>query len=211
MTTSVRTLLAINVGALLSLAAAIGATLAAGLPLSALFRDPLEVAGSHALVGLASNVGVLLWCATASICFCTAESVRRRGGNRGTRGLFTYFAVLTSVLLADDLLMIHDRLMRDTVGVGGWVLFPLYGLAVVFGAYRYADVLARTDYRPAVLALAFFAMSMGVDAVQSPLQNVLGQWRIAVEDGFKFLGIVAWTTYWVGTCLGELGRERGPA
>jgi hypothetical protein len=62
-----------------------------------------------------------------------------------------------------------------------------------------------------VLAVCFFASSIGVDVLQHHLEPYLGEWRILLEDGFKLFGIVSWCGYFSTCCYefvtGSIGLE----
>ena len=53
-----------------------------GVPVSNLTRDPLAVMGAPVYTGLLSNLGILLWCATAAITLFGAAVLGKRAKRR---------------------------------------------------------------------------------------------------------------------------------
>src|SRR5688572_9327807 len=75
------------------------------IPLSSLTRDMASIAHVHPLIGVVSNVGILLWCATAVICLFGGSLLRQKGMHAEARFLL-WGGVMTLVLLVDDLFMV---------------------------------------------------------------------------------------------------------
>ena len=171
-----------------------------GIPISALTRDPTAVAGVHPLTGLVSNLGILLWCASAALCLFSATVLHRTGADRATHRLIFWAGIVTVVLLLDDLFLLHERIYPAVFGVGERAVFGVYGamLLTYFSVYR--NVLARTDPSLLVVALACFGVSLIVD--QGP-ESILPA-HLLFEDGFKFLGIASWFGYFSTLCYEQL-------
>ena len=99
-------------------------------------------------------------------------------------------ALLTSLLLVDDLLLLHDdiflRVLPDDRPI-------LLAYAVAFGAWLlyYAADLPRSAFVPLGVASAGFAVSAGSDIVWESEND----WRLILEDGSKFLGIWSWVVF----------------
>lgn len=71
----------------------------------AMTQYPTAIAGIHPLSGFISRLGVLLWCAAASICFFAAWTLRNSKQGDTFRFLL-FFALLTAYLMFDDLFQI---------------------------------------------------------------------------------------------------------
>ena len=168
------------------------ASFALGVPIAFFVRDPMSTLDGHPLTGVLSNVGVLLWCAAAAICFFASALVRDRRPE--IAAFFLWSAVVTTVLLLDDFFLFHDDLARRFFGVKQRYveLAYLFGIAVYLAAFW--RVLLASEWRLLFAALALFALSMGIDQLQ---HLWLSPWRIGLEDGAKFLGIVGWMGFFV--------------
>jgi hypothetical protein len=167
------------------------------IPIQDLTRDAVSVTGVSVLVGLLSEVGKLMWMAAATVCLLTALALRTDAARRWWLVFFAVFGVLTLVLLADDVLLIHSRILANRVRnpyagkmlVGAYVL--IVGAAVVF----FRRQIARTDFVFLALAVSFFGLSLLVD------QPGNRHSRILIEDGSMLLGILSWLIYFTRAAL----------
>ncbi len=191
------TLLLLYAATSLVLMGGLGLAFWSGLPVSDLLRDPAAVTGAHPLVGLFSNIGVLLWAATAAICFFCA-ALRRTGLVRRRCALFLLASGgITLVLLVDDFFLVHEQ-------VAAWsepfeaALFAAYALVLLVHIAAFRRIVFETDYLLVFLAMSFF--------VASALIDVLPGWHLSfvLEDAFKLLGIVSWLAYFARTGFQEI-------
>ncbi len=160
-------------------------------PLSSLTRDMAGIAHVHPFIGVVSNVGILLWCATAVICLFSRNLLRQQGLHEEARFLL-WAGLMTTVLLFDDLFMIHEYIAPVHLHVNEKVVLASYACAA--GAYllSHRRLILATNYRLLAAAMVLFTVSMLVD-----ISDVSGWWRLG-EDGFKILGIASWLGYHAG-------------
>lgn len=185
----------------------LGAVAAAGLWLDVevprLTRDPAVVAEVGPLTGSLSNLGVMLWCASAAIWLFSATLLRARGARADARfALVT--GLLTTYLALDDLFLIHEELAPTHLGMREGVYVALL---VALGLTYVLVFRRRIFQRRAVVllaALALLATSMLIDALLEPRYWPNGTWTYLVEDGLKWIGIVCWLAFCVAWCRGEL-------
>lgn len=194
-------LAAVWVPALLLIGAIVPAARFTGHPVSLFTRDVFSIAGIPVYAALLSNVGVFLWCAAAALCLFTAVAV---AAGRGPRLYYAGFGVLSLMFLGDDFFMLHEWIVPNFLGLpesSAPVVYATLLGALVLAARR--EVLAR---EPGLLgcAVAMFGASVAMDLVE---EIPAPAWHYLTEEGFKFLGIVAWCTYFVRACA----RERRPA
>jgi hypothetical protein len=163
----------------------------AHIPLSSLTRDMASIAHVHPLIGVVSNIGILLWCATAVICLFSRSLLRQRGLHAEGRFLL-WAALMTLVLLVDDLFMIHEYIAPIHFHVNEKLVLISYALAA--GAYlvSHRRLILSANYLLLAAAMGLFSASMLVD-----LLDGRGWWRLG-EDGFKILGIASWLGYHAG-------------
>jgi hypothetical protein len=162
-----------------------------------LLRDPASQAGLPFYAGALSSLGILLWYATAVVCFYSALLGGRKGLPARRRAFLAYGGVLTALLLLDDLFMVHEEALPLLLSRAEAWSYALY-LALVLGLFLlfHREVLA-SNFALLALAFLFFGLSLGLD--QAPLGGLPGLWRlksIAVEDALKLLGVGSWFLYY---------------
>jgi hypothetical protein len=162
------------------------------VPVASLTRDMAALAHVHPLIGVVSNVGVLLWCATAAICLFSRNVLRQQGRHEEARCLL-WAGILTSGLLLDDLFMIHEYIAPVHFHVNEKVILACH--AGGFGAYllSHRRLILADNYQLLAAAMVLFAASVLVD-----ISDGHGWLSNLAEDGFKLLGIASWLGYHAG-------------
>lgn len=170
-------------------------SLQTGIHVSYFTRDPTAILQASPFVGVLSNIGVLLWCAAAAICFFCAALLRCPGVRQEVPVFFLASGLLTLLLLVDDLFRLHDFILPTYGHIGQEAFYA--GYSVLAGLYlvRFRDLLLKTKCLILATALGALGLSVMVDV----LPETLLPWHFLVEDGLKLLGIVGWAGYWVGT------------
>ncbi len=100
-------------------------------------------------------------------------------------------------MLADDLFLIHDVVFPEYLNIDEKVFFVFYGLSAIALVVYFREIVLTTDYILLILAFCSFGhlcllislMLWGIDITQ----------LYVFEDGFKFLGIIAWFAYFTRT------------
>jgi len=176
------------------LGVAVAANLITGVPFGDISREPQVTLDGPALVGIQSNLGVLLmWTATSVSLF--AYSVLRRRPVSPVRPTYFLWAGLISGLLGlDDLLLLHDDIIIDVLGVHQRLTMLAYaGICVLFAlAYR-RTILGSSSLPLLVLAVFMLAGSIAIDQTSKWWADP--NLRIFFEDGSKLIGITAWTAF----------------
>ncbi len=201
-----RVLGAVMVPGVLVLLGIAGMSLASGEHVGNLTRDPMAVVRAHPLTGVLSNLGAILWSAGAALPLFTWLALRALGAAGRFQGVLLGGGLLTGLLLADDLFMLHEGLYPRYLGLGAdgeGPILALYGLALAAYLVRGRERLLEARPFLLVVALACFAASVLVD--QLPKDAMRG--RALIEDGAKFLGIGSWLAFQGSVCLAAL-RER---
>ena len=148
-------------------------------------------------IGLVSNFGVLLWCTTAAVCFFTYMVLRPT--RRQLASFFLWSAGISTVLLFDDLFLIHEEVMPFYLGISEKKVFAGYGLLILGYLLRWWKQIRHTDYLLLAIAFVFFGLSILVD-----LFAKYGTKSLFLEDIFKLTGIVSWSAYYLRTCWIEV-------
>lgn len=160
-----------------------------------MLMDPAFTLGSKWYTGLVSNLGVLTWTVGGAAAFAGAWLCRLGDRHRAGRFLFAG-GIVGTVLLADDLFMFHAVLAPSELGVPKVVVQVAIGVLIIGWAYRNVTEILRTHVHLLVAAAAGLGGSFVVDAIFAPAPG--SGWSL-IEDGAKFLGVLAWATYFVVT------------
>jgi hypothetical protein len=101
-------------GSALALMAAVGAYGAArDEPFSVFAKEPIEQFGADTYVGLLAHVTWFLWVIAATTASFSALLLRRQGAGARATGFLVALAFLSTVLLADDFMMLRERVLPD--------------------------------------------------------------------------------------------------
>ena len=167
----------------------------ANVPLRRLMLDPTEVMHEPFYIGILANFGILMWTATAAICFFIAIFLPQLVG-KAWRDFFLVSGLLTLILLLDDLLRIHDEILPVYLGIKGDFIGIVYLGLVFLYLPRFRGLIFQRPYGFLVMALGFFAFSAAADVATSVMKAVLStDNRLLLEDGTKLLGIANWLAY----------------
>ncbi|NLA36745.1 MAG: hypothetical protein GX868_13835 [Actinobacteria bacterium] len=162
---------------------------------SEMLMDPTFTVGAKWYTGLISNLGILTWTVGAAAAF--AGSWLCLLGARTNAGRFLRLGgIVGTVLLMDDLFMFHAILMPSELGIPKFLGQTIIGACVLGWAWMSRREIARTHFHLLVASGAGLAISYVVDSRFAPLPG--DGWNI-VEDGAKFLGVLAWATYFIVT------------
>jgi hypothetical protein len=197
-TVSARQLLITFVPSLSILVAILVVSILFQVSMPTITQDVSAIAKLHPLSGILSNLGILLWCAAASICFYTA-TILRGVKPRDTFEFLLSSALLSTYLLLDDFFQIHEALAPRYLGVNEIVVFAALGIGVSVYLIAFRRVILRTNFRVLLLSVGFLSTSVFIDAIPASLLWRLGDWEYFFEDGAKWLGIASWCSYYVHT------------
>jgi hypothetical protein len=161
-------------------------------------RDVTAIAGIHPLSGFLSNLGILLWCTTASICLFAAVPLANLKGREVFRFLVSS-GLLSGYLLLDDLFLIHETLAPRYVGVDERAIYVVLALAILAYLVAFRRLILRTRCVMLLAAVGLLAASVVIDTILEPWLEQLDHWKFLLEDGCKWLGIAGWCSYYVST------------
>ncbi len=199
-------LLMLYIPIIVTLGALVALWFAVEFPAGDLFRDPIAIGRLPIYSGVLSNVGALIWCASAAVCLF-AYFLSRHATNPRLNPTFLLAAgLITTMLLIDDFFMLHDFNDSSTVVPFemGYVLFTSYAVAFIWFLTQFRATILRTEYLLLALALAGIAVSLFVDSTAEVLP-----WRAMYlfEDGSKLAGIVSWAAYLMKTSALQLRAQ----
>lgn len=174
--------------AALVLAIPVIAKLAWGVPPEHLLRDGVSTMEAPVYIGTLSNLGLILWGSAATLCFLSAATER----DPEYLAFWRYAGILTLLLLADDMLLIHDHVFPRYAGISEYFLYAFYAFAMLGYVVRFRQLILAGSVGLLLAAFAGFAVSLGVDR----LDGVVAVPALYFfEDGAKLAGIVAWLLF----------------
>lgn len=162
--------------------------------------DVTSLAEMHPLSGMLSNMGIYLWCVSATASYFAAAVVYHNKQTEYVSFLLSS-ALLSSYLMFDDAFLFHEYMAPYWFGIGEKGVILALGIAVLAYLVFHFRTIQKTNYKNLILAFGFLSLSVFIDALQ-PWLEPLGQWRSLMEDGTKWLGIASWCIYHVQTGFG---------
>lgn len=171
------------------------------IPVGLLTRDPAATTGSAWYLGLTSQIGMIGWAVAAAVFGFAALLVTMAARNPATGTetdsgrprwalLLALGAAWSTVMLFDDMFLLHDDLLKRALGSETPMVLAY---AALLGAWLALVVrtLPPVTYGPLAAALTGFAVSVLVDFAWTANDPT----RLAIEDGAKFLGIWSWALF----------------
>lgn len=159
-------------------------------------RDPAALFGFNPFFGLVSHLGILALVGSSVICLFAARHGRKDGSLLASIGIFGL------VIAADDLFLLHEEIWPNWVGLPEKLVLSTYALAAFLIALRFRGQISGSDRGGLVLALSLLAASIVSDQILSH-----GQHGYMVEDGFKFIGLIVWSHYWIDRAGQAVGNR----
>ncbi|MCP5025050.1 MAG: hypothetical protein GY929_02090 [Actinomycetia bacterium] len=172
------------------------------VPAGYLTRDPQTTTEEAWYLGLASSLGAVGWAVAAAVMGFGAILARTWAAPRSSVRLLAAGSMITTVLLLDDILLIHDDILFRALGSERPTLVA-YGIAFIAWLLAARSRFDRRATGPLLATLAGFTGSLAVDQVWHSDSD----WRLVVEDGAKFVGIWSWAVFSVVFTLDQLKSE----
>jgi len=218
---------------LLLLLTTVAVSMVKEVPIDQFMRDPTAVFNAPFYTGAISNIGILLWCATASICFLTFVVLLRDSVTSRERLFFFGASLLTTVLMIDDLFLVHESVAPRYFGLSAELVIVIYGALATAFFIHHRHFILKSDYVLLLVSMAFLALSVGLDVVADNVDGsaLLGglaeddlqpssisrgtlsfpppSTHLFFEDAFKLLGIAGWLSYFGGECIKILADRNG--
>ncbi|GAB4146235.1 MAG: hypothetical protein Tsb009_18810 [Planctomycetaceae bacterium] len=165
-----------------------------------LIVDTADLSDVPAYYGVFSNLGIILWIASASVCIFAALSGIH--GNRQRIHFLSAGGILSLALGVDDFFLIHDKVIPQSI------CYVAYAFLALLILIRFRHEILDVDFLTFLLAGSCLAASIFVDVIQNrlPISYSLAQ---VFEEGFKFIGICMWFQFWTKASL-PLTRKENP-
>ena len=180
----------------------LGIAYTSDVPVTDLLHDPSATLDGAWYVGLVSIMGVALWAAAAAICLLSLYAA----SSEGERHLLVAGGAISIILGADDAFLLHEAI-DGGLGIPSLVTIGVYTVISILLVWRSWPYLRfRPDLSVFLVAISLFAISVVLDAAGEanlPTPPYAG----VIEDAAKFLGLVAWVTFFAGVGR-DLIRDR---
>ena len=162
-------------------------SLKTGIPIGEFTKDPAVIVGTNPFIGvinpfigIVSNIGILFWCASASICFFSFAVLQKSSSEKRAEGSFRLFFLfsgfVTSILLLDDLFLFHEgifpKLSEEIFSnptISERVVYSGYAMMSSFYILRFRRTILKTEWGILLLAFLFFGASIIMDVFPIPL------------------------------------------
>jgi hypothetical protein len=177
-----------------------------------LIRDPAAIVDAPFYLGFFSNLGVLFWAATVTVCFLTYSFLSRTEAESPIRPFLFCAGLLTLFLLFDDFFLLHEDVLPNYLGLNG-NLFTLlvYGLSILSLLFFFRRLILSSDFLLLIAALGLLGLSMTLDNMTALFPKLNASGVYILEDLFKFLGIIAWFLYFSRLSVAVLVRQKKEA
>ena len=160
-------------------------------------RDPNQLAGFHPFIGILSQIGIIMWSSTASLCFLAYVFAKNSADKNFRRFLF-FSAFLTAWLLLDDIFIIHEILGPEYFHIKQNYFYGIYFFVTLVYLLSFLRVILRTEFVLLIIAFIYFGLSIILDYVSSKMDYEI---NTLIEDAFKFFGIMMWFLYFLRLCI----------
>jgi hypothetical protein len=170
------------------------------ITLSYFTRDVVALGDLPFFAGLISQIGGMLWSAALGICLFTLIFLNGQRRNIAAKKFLLGAVILTTILLMDDIFLVHEDIGPDYLHVGEKTIVIAYFLITIYFLFTNRNEILTSDYLILGVALAMFGMSIFLDAADLDDYDRYSfifteQFQIFLEDGFKFVGIATWLVY----------------
>lgn len=118
-----------------------------------------------------SDIGVILWCVTASVC-SFAALLLRNNQEKDVHLFLLYSALLTTYLLLDDFFQIHEHYLDYQLGINEKIVYMALGIAAFTLVIKFRQTILQTNYIVILMGLWFLAISVASDGIFEPLELI---------------------------------------
>lgn len=177
------------------------------IPLAMFTRDPADITHTSPFLGVVSNICILLWCASAAICFFSFFIFRKTEAHSAAI-FFLFSGLLTSMLMLDDLFLLHERIFPQYLHWRQRYIYLSYVSVVLVYLATFRQIIFKNNFLVLSLALGFFFMSVAVDCMAAKMDNLVSYYHL-FEDGFKLFGLASWLGYFGEKSLHMMFRPDG--
>ena len=171
-----------------------------GIEPSDLSRDYSGVYHLEPYVGMLSSLGIIIWCASVTLCWFAWYFLRMRNPNSGRKNFFFVSGLITAIIAIDDLFQFHEVIVPDYFGIPEISFYIAYTFILILFNIKYVNTLMNKYFSILISSYFFLAFSIVFDVF---FEDAVA-FGTYIEDGLKFMGIALWSAYFFKTILLEL-------
>ena len=166
-------------------------------------QDPATIMNTPFYLGFFSYIGILFWCATATLCFFMHVLSYDISVDQKRKKQFLLFSgLISSLLLFDDLFLLHEAVFPIYLHIPKNVVYLVYVNFIVAYVLLFRNELMQSEYIILVIAFGLIGIAQFVDLLPMPIPE-----DSFLEDAVKLFGIVTWFTYYMRYCI-DLARSQ---
>jgi len=160
-------------------------------------QDPATIMDTPFYLGFFSYIGILLWCAAATLCFFMHFII---SGDtqvlKRTKQFLLFSGLISSLLMFDDLFLLHEVVFPEYLMIPKNVVYLVYINIIIVYVILYRVELMETEYMLLVIAFGLLGIAQFVDLLPMPIPE-----DSFLEDAVKLFGIATWFTYYMRFCV----------
>jgi hypothetical protein len=179
---------------LLSLLTAIYASTERDIPLESFTKDPTALMKAPFYLGFFSNIGIMIWAATAMICFFVAYRIKEVQESKSKFQFILISACISLLMTLDDLFQLHEFVFPNYFSITDNMVYLTYINIYVIYFIRFRKLLLNSDYLVLGLAFFFLGLSTIIDLLPLPIPK-----DTFLEDAIKLFGVTTWFIYFFRT------------
>lgn len=159
-------------------------------------QDPVTVMDAPFYLGFFSHFGILFWCGTAILCFYTRIILRNTSTDSEQLKFLFYSGLLTSLLLFDDLFLLHEDVFPEFLNLNKATVYLVYVNIIILYLLLFRREILNSEFIILMVASMLIAISQFVDMLPMPIPE-----DSFLEDAVKLFGIVTWFIYYARYCF----------
>lgn len=159
-------------------------------------QDPVTVMDAPFYLGFFSHFGILFWCGTAILCFYTRIILRNTSTDSEQLKFLFYSGLLTSLLLFDDLFLLHEDVFPEFLNLNKGTVYLVYVNIIILYLLLFRREILNSEFIILMVASMLIAISQFVDMLPMPIPE-----DSFLEDAVKLFGIVTWFIYYARYCF----------
>ncbi len=174
------------------------------IPIGNLTRDPAGTLHFPFYYGAISHAGILLWCATATMCLFSVLALRRHATGASLERFFLASTAVTLMLLFDDLFLFHETVFPHYLGIPELVTYIAYVLAIGSYVVVFRRTLMKAEFLLLLSAGVFLGSSIIADRIFLAFGSAETGTMYFIEDGLKLVGIACWAAFFARLSLHQV-------
>ncbi len=174
-----------------------------GIGVGRFTHDIHHLSGLPYYTGIISNTGIVIWTSASAICLFTYLLLKRSGKTGISVSFILNGFWLTTLLMLDDLIMLHEYVIPGYFGIHEVFFFILYGFLAFRFLYLHKNFILLTNFIYLLAAFAGLGFSLFIDLVPFYIPA-----RLVFEDVPKFIGICFWLVYFADSGLNLLAPKK---